>query len=427
MSGSLRIPPSVSSISSIPPKILETNADLFYFPLVELFNRLVQEGSFPNDLKCADVLTLFKKGDTMCKENYRPISLLPAISKLFERLLYTQLYDYMRQFFSPLLGGFRQGYSTQHVLLNFLQRCKSSIDNNGLAGALFMDLSKALDSVDHNHLLAKLNAYGINLVALQLLRNYLSKRYQRVKVNSTFSDWKELSFGVPQGSVLGPLLFNIFVNDTFLFVRCTNICNYADDTTIFACHPTLETIIRQLETDGTLVAKWFSDNFLKLNDDKCHLMTFGNKCSKATVTIISSAIKKSEYEKLLGITFDKKLSFRKHIEDLCKKANQKLHALARLSTYIDPLKLEILINSFIKSQFNYCPLVWMFLDRVLNSKLNLIQERALRMVCKGSETECENLMKRTLTTHQHNLQLLMIEIYKTKHSLNPTFMRDIFC
>ena len=155
-------------------------------------------------------------------------------------------------------------------------------------------------------------------------------------------------------------------------------------------------------------------------------MIFGNKCSKATVTIRSSTIKESEYKKLLGITFDKKLSFRKHIGDLCKKVNQTLHALARLSTYIDPLKLEILINSIIISQFNYCPLVWMFHDRVLNSKLNLIQEMALGLVCKGSETERQNLMKRTLTTRQHTLQLLMIEIYKTKHSLNPTFMREVF-
>ena len=146
---------------------------------------------------------------------------------------------------------------------------------------------------------------------------------------------------MPQGPDLGPLLFNVFVNDIFLFVRCTKICSYADDTTVFACHPTLETILRQLETDGTLIAKWFSDNYLKLNDDKCHLMIFGNKCSKATVTIRSPTIMESEHEKLLGITLDKKLSFRKHIEVLCKKANQKLHALARLSTYIDPLKLEI--------------------------------------------------------------------------------------
>ena len=121
----------------------------------------------------------------------------------------------MRQFFSPLLGSFRQGYSTQHVLLNFLQQCKSSIDNKGLTGALFMDLSKAFDNVDHNHLLANLTAYGINLDAIQLLRSYLSKRHQRVKVNSTFSEWKEIRFGVPQGSVLGLLLFNVFVNDIF--------------------------------------------------------------------------------------------------------------------------------------------------------------------------------------------------------------------
>ena len=126
-----------------------------------------------------------------------------------------------------------------------------------------------------------------------------------------------------------------------------------------------------------MVAKWFSDNYLKLNDDKCHLMIFGDKSSKATVTIRNLTIYESDYEKLLGITFDKKLSFRKHVEDLCKKANQKLHALARLFIYIDPIKLEILMNSFIKSQFNYCPLVWVFHDRVLYSKLNFIQKRAL--------------------------------------------------
>ena len=115
-------------------------------------------------------------------------------------------------------------------------------------------------------------------------------------MNSTFSDWKEIRFGVPLGSFLVYLAFNVFVSDSFLFLKCTNIYNYADDTAIFGCHPTLETIVRELETDGTLVAKWFSDNYLKLIDDKCHLMIFGNKCSTATVTIRSSTIKESEYE-----------------------------------------------------------------------------------------------------------------------------------
>ena len=145
---------------------------------------------------------------------------------------------------------------------------------------------------------------------------------------------------------LGPLRFNVFLNEIFLFVRCTNICNYADGTTIFACHPTLETIIEQLETESTLVAKSFSGNYLKLNDDKCHLMIFTNKCSKATVIIRSSTFKESEYEKMPSITFDKEVRFRKHIEDLCKQANQKLHALVRLSTYIDPLKLQIVKKFF---------------------------------------------------------------------------------
>ena len=159
---------------------------------------------------------------------------------------------------------------------------------------------------------------------------------------------------------------------------------------------------------------------------KCHLMIFGDKSTEATVSIGNSRINESDYEKLLGVTFDKKLSFKKLVEDLSKKANQKLHALARLSNYIDPIKSEILMNSFIRSQFNYCPLVWLFHDRATNSKLNRIHERALRLVCKDSKSELEKLKKKYGTIHQHNLQLLMIEIFKTKNSLNPTFMKNIF-
>ncbi len=165
---------------------------------------------------------------------------------------------------------------------------------------------------------------------------------------------------------------------------------------------------------------------MKLNEDKCHLMIFGNKCKDSVVTIGNSIIKESDYEKLLGVTFDKKLSFTKHVEDLCKKANQKLHALARLSNYTDPVKLKLLMDAFINSQFNYCPLVWMFHDRTINSKVNKIRERALRIVCKDSGNDFVNNVNSSVTTHKRNLQLLMIEIFKTKNDLNPTFMKDIF-
>ena len=147
-----------------------------------------------------------------------------------------------------------------------------------------MSRSRAFISVHQDLLIAKLNVYyRRNLDPLQLKRSNLFKIHQRVKVNSTFSDGQEIKSEVPQGSVLGRLLLNVFINNIFLFVRCTNICNYTADTTIFACHLALETIARQLETDDASVAQWFSDNYLKLNDDKCHLMILDDKCSKATV------------------------------------------------------------------------------------------------------------------------------------------------
>ena len=143
-----------------------------------------------------------------------------------------------------------------------------------------------------------------------------------------------------------------------------------------------------------MIVKWFSDNFLKLNDEKCHLMVFGDKNTKTTIKIGNSEIKESDCEKLLRITFDNKLNFKKHLEDLCRKANQKIHALARLSNYIDPVKSEILMNTFISSQFNYCPRVWMFNERASNAKLNRTFEKALRLVCKGSESKLDKLKEK---------------------------------
>ena len=154
-------------------------------------------------------------------------------------------------------------------------------------------------------------------------------------------------------------------------------------------------------------------------------MIFGNKGTDITIKIGNSEIKESDYEKLLGISFGKKLNFRKHIEDLCTKANQKIHALARLSNYIDAVKSEMLMNSSISSQFKYCPLVWMFKDRTTNKKLNRTFAKALRLVCKGSESKLDKLKEKYGTIHQHVLHLLMVEIFKTKNTLNPTFMEKI--
>ena len=177
---------------ALPPKILQENSNLFSTPLTEFFNNFVVESAFPDDLKPEDISPCYKKDDSMRKQNYRPISLLPAISKAFERIIYNQLIDYISAFLSPLLGGFREGCNTVHVLLNFLQACKASLDKRELAGAILMDLSKAFECIDHELLIAKLAAYGLGWDALKLIKNYLTKRKQRVETNGSYSTYGDI-------------------------------------------------------------------------------------------------------------------------------------------------------------------------------------------------------------------------------------------
>ena len=157
-------------------------------------------------MKNAEVI--FKKDDNMNKVNYRPISLLPTIAKMFEQLIHRQLSEYILCFLSPLLEGSRQGYNAQNILLNFLQSCKNIIDNKEVTGAIFMDLSQAFYCISHG-----LSVYGLNSDALQLIRSCLTNRKQRVKIKSLYSTWEQIKIGVPQGSVLEPLLYNRFISD----------------------------------------------------------------------------------------------------------------------------------------------------------------------------------------------------------------------
>ena len=213
---------------------MKLNTDLFCCPLTRSFNLYADENKFPDGLKLADVSALFKKNDRRKKTNYRPISFLPTISKIFEQLIDRQLYDFTAQKLSVLLRGFRKNFNTQHDVFNSLQNCKNIINKKGVAGAVFMNISKAFDSMNHSLLIAKLHVYGLSIKALDLIQNYFSSRKQKVKLNSTFSAWKEIKVGVLQGLVLDPLFFNVFVTDMFFFVNEAQICNYADDTTMDA-------------------------------------------------------------------------------------------------------------------------------------------------------------------------------------------------
>ena len=345
--------------------------------------------------------------------------------------MFQQITSYVSNFLSPYLCGFRKGYNAQHALLRLKNSLNISLDKKENIGLIMMDLSKAFDCIPHNLLIAKLNAYGFSKDSLKLICSYLKGRHQRVKINAEYSSWKEILDGVPQGSVLGPLLFNIFINDLFLFIENSEVCNYADDNSLTVADTSINTIINKLESDIQNVNLWFKTNGMLLNEDKCQFMVIESSRTTrnvAKVKIGNKYVEEIKKGKLLGITFDNNLTMEEHIKCICKQASSKLYALARISRYLNEHKRKILMKSFIISQFNYCPIIWMYCQRKSNNLINRIHERALRLAYNDYLSDFKSLLEKdnAVTIHQRNIQALTLEVYKTLNNLNPDFMKEIF-
>ena len=419
-------PKKASMQNDIPTKILIGSNDIVCNYLSSIYNNSKKDHSYPSSLKVADVTPIHKAKERILLKNYRPVSLIPIISKLYERNMYNQIITYMENFLSPYLFGYRKGHSTEQCLFIMIEMWKKALDNKKVAGAILTDLSKAFDCLSHDLLIAKLEAYGFEKSALEFIYNYLKDRKQRTKINGSYSSWEELKCGVPQGSILGPLLFNIFINDLFYFVDKTKIANYADDNSTYTTESTICSLLNILEEETSSVLNWFKVNEMKSNDDKCHL--FVPNHTDVSVKLNNQTLKGEDSIDLLGIHIDSKLNFNEHVTNLCKKGNQKLHALARISKLLSQEKLRLIMKTFIESQFNYCPLVWMFHSRTLNTKINKLHERALRLVYKDENLTFEQLLAKdnSITIHERNLQKLAIEMYKEKHNMSPLPVGQLF-
>ena len=410
----------------IPVKMIVENRDICAPYIANNFNTSLLRGEFPIPLKKADITPGHKKLDTTDKDNYRPISILPCVSKLFERTMQEQMSCYMTKYLSPYLCGFRKGYSSQYCLLAIIDSWNKALDKGHVAGALLTDLSKAFDCINHELLIAKLDAYGFDKASLKYILSYLTDRQHRTKINNSFSSWANILAGAPQGSILAPDLFNIYTNDIFFFIA-EKLANYADDNTPHAIRKDIHTLLQSLDNETSILIKWFHDNYFKMNPEKCHLLVTKHD-EDVSVMVDGLNIKGNKAVKLLGVTIDNKLTFNEHVSELCGKVSSKLHALARVSSFMSSEKLRVLLKAFIESQFGYCPLIWMFHSRKLNSRINRLHERALRIVYKDTLLTFEELLEldKSFTIHHRNLQKLATEMYKVKNNISPSFMNEIF-
>ena len=304
-------------------------------------------------------------------------------------------------FFSKYQCKFSGGFSAQHCLVSMLEKWKSAADNTKSFGAFLTDLSKTFNCLSHDLLIAKLNAYEFSKSALRFVHSYLKNCMQRTKINSEYSSWKEIMFGVPQGSILGLLLFNIFLCDLFLIMENIDIASYADDNTTYTTGNSTEEVIQKLEDAAKTLFQWFRDNQMEANPDKCHFLCSSNR--EVSLTIKNQIIKNSKFEKFLDVKLDSKLN---------------LMGFA---------KRRLIVNAFFYSQFNYCQLVWMCHNRT-NNKINRLHERCLHLIYNDKKSSLEDLLQKdgSVSIHPRNLRTLAVELFKVFKGLSSVIFTEAF-
>ena len=246
-------------------------------------------------MKNSELSPLYKREDQFNKVNYRPVSLLTVIYKIYESVMFDQVSDYFGSIFEELLCAFRKKYSCQSTLIKAIDDWKVSLDRNLMIGAVFMDLSKAFDCLPHGLIIAKLHAYGLSLDACGLFSSYLCNRFQRVKVKTSRSEWAVIKKGIPRGSILGPLLFNVFVNDMFHFMKKCDLYNYADDNSLSVASCNIHDVLSYLGRDCKNAVKWFRDNGMQANPSKFQFMIISHSpvdTSKAMLQIDDNIVLK---------------------------------------------------------------------------------------------------------------------------------------
>ena len=377
---------SSGNIDSYSPKILKVITDIVSPVIASLINKSLLLGYFPKKFKLARVIALHKGGSKEELGNYRPISLLPTLSKVFERFVYNQLYDFLEKFniLTPKQFGFRKGKSTIQAVMDQLKFVYDNLDLGNTVVSIFMDFSKAFDCLDHTILLEKLSWYGIRGLALNWFKSYLSDRLQYTNVNNCNSSLAHVTHGVPQGSILGPLLFLIFINDLPNVNNFFEPTLFADDSTLTcAFDNSNEALIKQkLESELNTIHQWLSANKIQVNYSKSKFMIFsyGKTYNLEELVFGSSSISVTSEMKFLGIIIDRNLSFKSHTALISTKISKATGILFRLNNILPQPALKSLYDALIVPHMLYGLEIWYSALQCNKDRIFKLQKKSIRAI-----------------------------------------------
>ena len=419
----------------INPRILLEAKNQLALPLSMIFRRSLNEGRIPADWKAANVSPIFKKGDKRVAGNYRPVSLTSICCKLMEKAIREGILMHLKRhaILSNRQFGFLPGRSTVLQLLTCLDRWTEALDRGEEVDIIYTDFKKAFDTVPHRRLLQVLEHYGIKDNIKQWIEDFLTNRKQRVVVRNASSDWHPVTSGVPQGSVLGPILFVIYINSLPSWTKDCEIFLYADDAKLFLPITSAEDH-HKLQRDLERIQSWTESHLLQLHPGKCKIMTLTlprrrKDLTPRAYTLCGQSLAVSQAEKDLGVTIDPTLSFDQHLWEKIKKANRIVGLIRHSFLHLDERTFVLLYKALVRPQLEYCNQVWSpHLQKHINAIEN-VQRRATRMLPGMKELSYrERLVKLKLPTLAfRRLRGDAIETYKIVHGkYDPEVARNFF-
>ena len=414
-------------IKNVPVHIFKQLVDLLSPVISEMFNTSVSLGCFPDCLKIARVVPIFKSGDKLDITNYRPISTLCVMSKIFERLMYRRVNAFLNHegIICHHQFGFQKGSSTIDAILEFLDYIYNAINEGKYIMPVYLDFSKAFDTVNHRILLMKLNHYGIRGVVLNWFKSYLSNRKQYVSVNDCNSDCIATNMGVSQGSILGPMLFLIYVNDMSKAAPLLNFVHFADDTTVVTASHSEHDLYVTVNSELSLVDRWLKVNRLSLNIKKTKFMMITNNVTSRAfrVKMRNRRIKSTNSIKFLGVMLDNKLRFDHHIAYITGKISRAIGVMNSVNHLIPFTQQKNIYYSFVYPHLTYCVAAWGKASSNIETRMQRIQRRAIRVITKYAEHP-HSPVRNILSFESAYKYFISVKLFRVLRERNHEYFHD---